>query len=217
MNEVHDVDIVGAKLVEDAQALNILAAVIRHGLGEALAHKHIGAKAGRERIVATIIFGGLFGPEIVTKHSIEVKATLQRLKAPVVFHIYRPRYIVLLQRHGNLGVVAIIFWHDAKEQMRFPLPTLSIIPTNAHRYKAHIATKLHYLLCGDKVIPAATVAVYATVVTGDGHSAVDDVVRLFYVYGVGNGRLGQTGHQHTPYNKQHFSGRNGGENRFKNR
>lgn len=34
VNEVHNVDIVGAKLVEDAQALDIFAAVIRHGLGE---------------------------------------------------------------------------------------------------------------------------------------------------------------------------------------
>ena len=83
MNKVHDVDIVGAKLVEDAQALNILAAVIRHDLGEALAHKHIGAKAGRKRIVATIILGGLFSPKVVTKHCIEVKAALQRLKAPI--------------------------------------------------------------------------------------------------------------------------------------
>ena len=59
------------------------AAVIRHGLGEALAHKHIGAKAGRKRIVATVILGGLFSPKVVTKHCIEVKAALQRLKAPI--------------------------------------------------------------------------------------------------------------------------------------
>ena len=216
MNKVHDVDIVGAKLVEEAQALDILAAVVGHGLSEALAHKHIGAKAGRERIVAAIILGWLFGPEVVTKHRIEVKAALQRLKAPIVFHIYRPRYIVLLQCHGNLGVVAIIFWNDAKEQMRFPLPMLAIVPTNAHRHKAHIATKLHYMLSGDKGIPVAAVAVYAMVVTGDGHGAVDGIDGFFYVYGVGNGRLSQTGHQHTPYNKQNLGGGNGDGNRFKN-
>lgn len=165
MDEVHDVDVVGAQLVEEAEALDIFAAVVGHGLCEALAHKHVRTQAGGERIIAALIFCWLLGPEVVAEHRVQVDATLQRLNAPSVAYENRPRNVVLLHRHRDLGVVTVIFWHKPEEQLRLPLSATAIIPANAHRHQAHVTAKLHDVLRRYERVPLLTVAVNAPVVS----------------------------------------------------
>ena len=65
--EAHEVDIIGGEFVEECYTLDTLALVVRNIKSEAFAQGYVRTNASGERIIATIILGGLLHPEVVAK------------------------------------------------------------------------------------------------------------------------------------------------------
>ena len=93
--ESHEIDVAGAEFVKGSDTLDISSAIVGNSLGDTLSNKDIWAEFGRERIIPTTIFCRLLCPKLMTKHSIEIQATLQRLKFSTIIKVYRPRNIIL--------------------------------------------------------------------------------------------------------------------------
>lgn len=81
-----------------------------------------------------------------------------------MLHIYRPRYIVLLQSNGHFCTLGVILWYVTHKQMSLPLLMSAILPTYTYGCETHVSSKLYYVLCGDKVIPMRAITVDSAVI-----------------------------------------------------
>lgn len=82
--ETHEVNVIGAQLIEERKTLDELTLILRNFLGEALTNKYVRANTGGKRIIATLILRWLLRPEILSDDGIEIQSTLQWFKSPTL-------------------------------------------------------------------------------------------------------------------------------------
>ena len=100
------------------------------------------------------------------EYRIEIQAAFQRFKPPALTDITTPRNEILLERHGKLLIVRTELRDVAKQELRFPLATLAIFPSDTQRNDTHIATGLNNALSRYQKIPMLAVAHDAAVISG---------------------------------------------------